>query len=376
MRRPYIALFGTFVATVALAVTVVGQSPRITNAKLTTQAAGSPFVQSFRSLVSAQPEVTWLAYRVPVKDRDRVMCCFWSGSSYISGNIVMSDSSGWNAAVCGLEPSTDAARRERAGTPQQPGSPVKLEGSEYMAVLFRVAERRVERLRVYSEECELDAGGRPVIWLENVRPADSLAVLESLLVPEPERRDRISNSAVSAIAMHAEPAAGSLLERLARRHESTSTRGEALFWLAQRGDTNAESIINEALEKDASSAVRKKAVFALSQLKDGAGVDSLIQAARNNSDTAIRGEAIFWLAQKAGAKVAALITERIENDPDTEVKKKAVFALSQLPKDEGVPLLIKVARTNSNPAVRKQAMFWLGQSRDPRALEFFAEILK
>jgi HEAT repeat protein len=61
--------------------------------------------------------------------------------------------------------------------------------------------------------------------------------------------------------------------------------------------------------------------------------------------------------------------------PDTDVKKRAVFALSQLPKEEGIPLLIKVARTNQNPAVRKQAMFWLGQSKDPRALEFFAEVL-
>jgi HEAT repeat protein len=57
------------------------------------------------------------------------------------------------------------------------------------------------------------------------------------------------------------------------------------------------------------------------------------------------------------------------------VKKRAVFALSQLPKDEGVPLLISVARTNRNPVVRKQAMFWLGQSNDPRALEFFEQIL-
>ena len=57
------------------------------------------------------------------------------------------------------------------------------------------------------------------------------------------------------------------------------------------------------------------------------------------------------------------------------MKKKAVFALSQLPKDEGVPLLIKVARTNTNPEVRKQAMFWLGQSKDPRATDFFAEVL-
>ena len=58
------------------------------------------------------------------------------------------------------------------------------------------------------------------------------------------------------------------------------------------------------------------------------------------------------------------------------MKKRAVFALSQMPKDEGVPLLINVARTHTNPAVRKQAMFWLGQSKDARAVEFFAEILK
>jgi hypothetical protein len=34
-----------------------------------------------------------------------------------------------------------------------------------------------------------------------------------------------------------------------------------------------------------------------------------------------------------------------------------------------------VAKTNQNPAVRKQAIFWLGQSKDPRALDFFAEVL-
>ena len=53
-----------------------------------------------------------------------------------------------------------------------------------------------------------------------------------------------------------------------------------------------------------------------------------------------------------------------------------MFALSQLPKDEGVPLLIKVARTNTNLEVRKQAMFWLGQSKDPRAIDFFSEVLR
>jgi hypothetical protein len=46
-----------------------------------------------------------------------------------------------------------------------------------------------------------------------------------------------------------------------------------------------------------------------------------------------------------------------------------------MPKDEGVPKLIEVAKTNRNREVRKQAMFWLGQSNDPRALQFFEEVL-
>ena len=57
-------------------------------------------------------------------------------------------------------------------------------------------------------------------------------------------------------------------------------------------------------------------------------------------------------------------------------EKKAVFALSQLPKDEAVPKLIEVARSNRNAEVRRQAMFWLGQSKDPRALKFFEEVLR
>jgi HEAT repeat protein len=58
------------------------------------------------------------------------------------------------------------------------------------------------------------------------------------------------------------------------------------------------------------------------------------------------------------------------------VKRQAVFALSQLPKDEGVPLLIEIARNNRNREVRRQAMFWLGQSKDPRAVSFFEQVLK
>jgi HEAT repeat protein len=84
---------------------------------------------------------------------------------------------------------------------------------------------------------------------------------------------------------------------------------------------------------------------------------------------------LFWLAQKAGRQAVDEIAAAVDRDPEMEVKKAAVFALSRLPKDDGVPELIEVARNNKNPEVRRQAMFWLGQSKDPRAVKFFEDIL-
>ena len=43
---------------------------------------------------------------------------------------------------------------------------------------------------------------------------------------------------------------------------------------------------------------------------------------------------------------------------------------------EGIPILIQVVKTTQNSEVRKQAMSTLGQSRDPRAVTFFEEVLK
>jgi HEAT repeat protein len=90
----------------------------------------------------------------------------------------------------------------------------------------------------------------------------------------------------------------------------------------------------------------------------------------------VRQRALFWVAMRAESQAIAAITDAIDRDSDLEVKKQAVFALSRLPSDQGIPLLIMLARSSSNPTVRKQAMFWLGQSRDPRAIAFFEEILR
>ena len=374
MSKRFTAVAGALLTAVALAAAAAAQAPRIGNGRLTTQTAGTPFVQSFRSLVGAQADVAWLGYMVPVVEGDRRMCCGDSGATYISGSVIMVD--GQNCcSTCRLEPSSSQSSSSAARTQSSVG-PIQLEASSQMAVLFRVADKQVERVRIFSSDCELDAGGRPVVWLENVKPTDSIALLESLIPKEPERRDRVTDGAISAIALHRDAAADASLDRLVAPGQPASVRKKVTFWLGNTRGAHGMSVLRQILDNDASKDVRKGAVFGISQSEQPGAYEVLIQAARSNSDPDIRGEAIFWLGQKAGAKASAAITESIDKDPETEVKKRAVFALSQLPKNEGVPLLITVARTNANPAVRKQAMFWLAQSKDPRAIDFFAEILK
>jgi hypothetical protein len=89
----------------------------------------------------------------------------------------------------------------------------------------------------------------------------------------------------------------------------------------------------------------------------------------------VRNSATFWVADAAGEEATKGLEQIIEDEGDREVRKSAVFAISRRPKDESVPALIRVARTHRDPEIRKSAVFWLGQSRDPRAIQYFEEIL-
>jgi HEAT repeat protein len=349
------------------------QVPQISNGQVKTRPAGADFAAAFRALVESQTEIAWLGYTVPGADPERVMCCFNAGTTWIRGSLVTADGSAC-CGTCRLERSAEGTSTTR--TPPAAGGVVALERSPLMAVLYRIVDRRVDGVRVFSEDCQLDAGGRAVTWIEGVRPADSVALLESLAVGGDDRRDRAGESAISAIALHGDPAADAALARLVAPGQPEAIRSRVPFWLGHSRGRSGLDLLTRLVRDDASADVRKKAVFGISQSGQPDATEVLIDAARTNPSAAVRGEAVFWLAQKAGRKAAGAISERIEQDPDTDVKKRAVFALSQLPKDEGVPLLITVARTHSNPAVRKQAFFWLGQSKDPRALDFFASVLK
>ena len=355
-------------ALVLFSTLAVAQQPRVSNGKLVSQPAAA-LDATFHRLVAAQSTPAWIGYTVPVVNRSEGrLCC--TGDTWISDGVVFTNG---RLATCGLEPSTST--RRPSDQPAQMQNPVRLEGPDSLVVLYRVEDKTVQRIRIFSPDCELDAGGLTIQWLDGVNGADSVKLLSTFVSKAEVKSDRLTDSAISAIAMHKDEAADAALERLGAKDNPEFVRKKVTFWMGNARGRRGFEAVKKIARDDPSEEVRKSAMFGLSQSSDDQSVPELVRFARQDESPKVRGEAIFWLAQKAGQRAANEITASIENDPDTDVKKRAVFALSQLPKDEGIPLLIKVAKTNQNPAVRKQAMFWLGQSKDPRALDFFAEIL-
>lgn len=338
---------------------VWAQQPRVENARMETRAVSGGLDSTFRGILAAQSSPAWIGYSVPMIAGDHQMCC-------------------WNNNVmcgCSLEP-----RNGDQSFTVSNNQTVKLEGPRDLVVLFRVESRQTGKIRTFTPECNLDAGGLPFLWLTGVTAPESIRLLLAMAkdtAAGSREEMRKSDSATAAIAMHADPSADAALEELVALSQPEQVRRQAIFWLGNARDQRGFEIVSRVVREDPSDKIREHAVFALTQNKDPRSLELVASVAHNDRSPHVRGQALFWLAQRAGQKVAeAAINDAIANDPETEVKKKAVFALTQIPAGEGVPLLIQVVRNNRNPEVRKQAMFWLGQSKDDRALAFIEEVLK
>jgi hypothetical protein len=351
------------VASLLVFASAASAQSNLRNARLESR-PGTDLAGTFQRL-SSEAGPLWIGYAVPAQNPEWNACCYTSdrGGDACCGR-------------CFLDGGRSGGETRGASVSR---GPVQLEGASQALVLYRVENREVQRIRAYSESCELDAGGLAVYWLTGVSTTASIDLLLSRASTpsvDGERRDRVADGAMHAIAAHRDPAADRALATLMAADKPLAIRKQAAFWAGNaRGRTGFELVRKALLDTSNPEPLRKHLTFAVSQSREPEAVETLTRAAKSDASPAVRGEAIFWLAQKAGRKAASAITEAIANDPETKVKEKAVFALSQLPTDDGVPRLIDVARTNKNPAVRKQAIFWLGQSRDPRALAFFEEVL-
>lgn len=343
-------------AILALPGAVLAGQPHVLNTDVGVRMAGADLSETIEAVMSEHRDIVWIGYEVPCPP-GTWSCCGDRRSSH---------------CLCRLE--SESSRYHSSGDDDEDG--ILPPGS--MMVLLRAEDREIVRLRYYSAGCELDADGVDFVWLTDVDPTASLALLEGMAGRESQTTrytERVAEEAVGAIAMHEHPEAIGVMRRLTGGGHPEEVRKSAVFWTSQMDAGGAVEVIEQVLRNDPSDDVREQAIFALSQCDDERATDVLIQTARHDKDPELRENAVFWLSQLASDKVAETIADVIENDPDADVKQHAVFALSQLPPDRSIPELIRLARSNKSREVRKQAIFWLGQVDDDRALDFFEEVL-
>jgi hypothetical protein len=329
---------------------VSAQQPRILHSAVTSITASSDLGAQIRA-----SKTRFIGYSVPEIEGERVMCCFTTYGDYRTGG------------TCSLD-------RDGSSFNSSDRDDVHTASADVFAVIYRVENGEIAKVRSYSMECALDANGAAVTWIDGVDARKSVALLASLI----GRSGRHFDSIMSTLAMHADASATTELERMLN---STSvpdeTRGQAAFWLGQtRGRRGYEDVLALARSQSASPHLREKAVFSLSQSSEPGATDELIHLAKSDPTAHVRSQALFWLSQKAGKKAAGAIRDALENDPEESVREKAVFAVSQLPDDQSVPMLIDLMKSNRNSNVRKKAAFWLGQKHDPRALAAIEDVLR
>lgn len=320
----------------AAALSLAAQPKSLVNAKLDTQSAAGGLEPVFKTLVAAQPQPAWIGYMVPSTRTYNLGC------EYVNNN-------GWGGS--GI---------------------VHLEPPDHALILFRVVDGKVERIRALSPDCQIDAGDVPFHWLSDVQPAQSVALLSGFAAS----RDLPYNNAMSAISVHADPSADQALERFLAPDQPQALRLRVVNWMGSSRGKHGLDVLKGLIANDPDPRVRERAVSALASSREPEAMDLLLQIARSDKNPKLRAQAISDLGRKPSDKVVAILSNAAENDPDLDVQRRAISTLHSLPDGEGIPVLIKIVKDTKSPEVRKQAMSSLRNSRDPRALAFFEDVLK
>jgi len=130
------------------------------------------------------------------------------------------------------------------------------------------------------------------------------------------------------------------------------------------------------LAESSNAKAAEQAIFPVTLADSVTPWPRLLRLARDDARPRnVRSQAVFWLGQAAGTEATKGLADIADDaSGDREVRTAAVFALSQQ-RASGVESLLRIARENKDPEIRRQAIFWLGQSKDPRALDYFESVL-
>jgi len=352
------------VALIVLAMSVVdlaAQRPNIQNGRVETRAATAIAREIAAVGTSASP--VWVAWSVPMVPGDRNLCSTWSdGNTFVRGETLER---------------TDGSRP----TPFAPASgPVRLEGGTSLVVLARVVDGRLERLRSIGDDCPVDAGGATINWLTGVTPAESVKYLDGLTRADAlnvSATRRLAEAAVSALALHQDPSALPVLDRLSSTATADSTlRRQAASGLAAHRGTQGFDRVVALIKNERGRDLRRSFVGALAQSPDEKATAVLLEIARTDADASVRGEAAMRYVRRAGASALPTALAMLDKEPDDDVKRRVVSGIGSLPEPVAAPALIQLAKTHPSVVVRKDAVSALGRFSDPQARALLEELLR
>jgi len=201
------------------------------------------------------------------------------------------------------------------------------------------------------------------------------AVDELMKIYSTDSNLEVKRAALRSLSETKSAKAQSKLLEIAKSDPNPELRKQAIRVLSERGEAAVDDLF-KLLDAEQSPDVKRSTLQALSDTRSQRVDDKLFAIAGSNDNLDLRKQAIRLLGERAGKKSLDFLSATAQSsDGNAEVQVQAVRAISEHHSQESVPLLIKIAKTHPNQLVRKQAIRSLGESGDPRAVEFFREVL-
>ena len=201
------------------------------------------------------------------------------------------------------------------------------------------------------------------------------AVDELMKIYANDTNIEVKRSALRSLAESKSPRAQGRILEIAKTDSNPELRKQAIRVLSERGEAAVDDLL-KLFESEQSTDVRTTTLRSLSETKSPRVEDKLFAVATSNENMDLRKQAIRLLGERAGKRSLEFLSTTAQNpDGNTEVQMQAVRSIGERHAQEAVPILIKIAKTHPNQLVRKQAIRSLGESGDPRAVEFFREVL-
>ena len=223
--------------TLSVALAHADQS-QVVNAKLETRSVSQDLAGTVQQIAAASSQRPWIVYEVPAVAAAEICC----------GNGWHGDNTNDMCGVCNLEQQQNNHHVESGH------KTVQFEAAPEVAILLRVEQKHVMRIRMASSNCTLDGGGLRAVWLDGVKPADSVALLTGYVDGKSNDEHHggdLTEPALAAIAQHADPAADRVFASFvapdqpilaARKNFFLARRGARQIWSGGSGENGARAI--------------------------------------------------------------------------------------------------------------------------------------